>query len=424
MSSANSDLKSSQIYLTWFICSAFFFYQYMLRVFPNILSKEIFETFKITAEEFGTLGSIYSLTYGIVQIPVGFLLDRTNIKNITLAAILLCIGGALMFGISKNFYLMQVARFIIALGSGASLGITLKVISENFIGTTRSVLSGLTLTIGVFGPIIGGQIIKHIMLIHDWRIVVIMIGISGFLLFLATIFFIKKTKYKAADGFKETIGQFKYVFSMPILLYSIIAGGIYAPACVFGDLWGGRFLTTKFGTSESDSISISLSLYIGLAVGSLILPYFSEKIKKLNLVIIIALLCNASLFCVMLFVDKLTIEQLYYLVCGIGFFCGAEMICFNAAWYIVPRNASALTVGVINSFSIIFNAIFQYAVGILIDIMWDGQYTKDGLRAYTEDNFILGISSVPIVLMICFIISLGLMKKIKSGNDLEPYTNN
>jgi len=417
--SENSDLKSSQIYLAWFICSAFFFYQYMIRVFPNIFTKEIFEAFKITAEEFGTLGSIYSLTYGAVQIPVGFLLDRTNIKKITLTAILLCIGGVLMFGMSKSFYLMQISRFIIALGSGAALGITLKIITANFIGTTRSVFSGLTLTIGVIGPILGGKIVEQVILFHDWRIVVIIIGMSGFVLFLGSLLFIKSTKYKNTTGFKENISQFKNVFNMPIFLYSIIAGGIYAPACVFGDLWGARFLTSKFGITESESINVSLSLYIGLAIGSLILPYFSEKIKRLNLVITISLISNVALFCVMLFIDKIEIDQLYFLVCTIGFFCGAEMICFNAAWYIVPKNSSALTVGILNSFSMIFNAIFQYVVGALMDMMWDGKYSEDGLRIYTQDNFILGISSVPIVLMICFVISLALTKKVKLGQEIS-----
>ena len=92
----------SRVYLAWLITTMFFFYQYMVRVFPNIISNEIFETFKITAEEFGTLGSIYSLTYGIVQIPIGFLLDRVKIKKISLGAILLCIAGVIMFGMAQS----------------------------------------------------------------------------------------------------------------------------------------------------------------------------------------------------------------------------------------------------------------------------------------------------------------------------------
>lgn len=409
----SENKTSSKIYIAWFITTMFFFYQYMVRVFPNIISNDIFETFKITAEEFGTLGSIYSLTYGLVQIPIGFLLDRVKIKKISLGAILLCISGVIMFGMSQNFYMMQIGRIITAAGSGAALGITLKIISANFSGVNRGILSGLTLTIGVIGPILGGKIVEFILKSHDWRIAVTIIGMSGFILFFLTLLMVKNMKYSYPIGFKETFSGIRQVFSLPVLLYSIIAGGIYAPVCVFADLWGSRFLTSKFGIIETESVNISLSLYVGVAVGSLFLPFFAERIRRLNLVIVVTLLINSVLFCIMIFSDNIEINHLYILVSLIGFFCGAEMICFNAAWYIVPESATGLTVGVINSFSIIFNAAFQHIVGMLMDMMWDGKVDDSGIRVYSQDHFILAISSVPIVLMSCFLISLLLMKRIK-----------
>ncbi len=404
------------VYLAWLISTVFFFYQYMLRVMPNIMSKEIFETFKITAEEFSTLGSIGMMTYGLLQIPIGFLLDRINLKKVSLIAILLSISGAILFGFSSEFYLMQISRFILAVGSSAALGIALKIISSNFNGMIRSFLSGLTLTVGVFGPILGAQIVSFVLQWHDWRIAVVIIGLSGFILFLLSIIFIKNFNHEANDrGFKNIISQIKSVFTLPIFLYSVIAGGIYAPVCVFGDLWGVRFLNAKFGLSEADAINISLSaLYIGLAVGSLILPYLSEMIGNLNFVIITTLLINAILFCVMIFIEDISIDSLYILVSAIGFFCGSEMICFNAAWNLVPKSCTALTVGVINSLSLVFNAIFQQAVGFLMDMMWDGKTNESGIRIYSEDTYVMGISLIPIILSICFTMSILLIRKINT----------
>lgn len=400
--------------MAWLISTAFFFYQYMLRVMPNIMSKEIFETFKITAEEFSTLGSIGMMTYGILQIPIGLLLDRSSLKKISLCAILLSISGAILFGFSNEFYIMQISRFLLAVGSSAALGITLKIISSNFDGVTRSFFSGLTLTVGVFGPIIGTNIVSFILQWHDWRIAVIIIGLSGFILFLLSFIFIKNFNNEESES--EIINlfqQIRQVFKTQILLYAVIAGGIYAPVCVFGDLWGVRFLNAKFGLSEADAINISLSaLYIGLAVGSLVLPYISEMIGRLNLVIVTSLLINGILFCTMIFIEDISIDDLYLLVGAIGFFCGSEMICFTAAWNLVPRNCTALTVGVINSLSLIFNAIFQQAVGVLMDMMWDGKLNESGTRIYSEDTYVIGISSIPIVLFLCFTFSLLLIRKI------------
>lgn len=414
LSSSESIRKSDSIYLAWFVCTMFFFYQYMLRALPNILSQEIFTTFKVTAEEFSTLGSIYLMTYGILQIPIGFLLDRVSLRKISFGAILLCIGSAILFSVSNDFYMMQVSRFFLACGSAAALGITLKLISANCIGMTRSVLSGITLTVGVLGPILGGKIVQYVLSKHEWQIASIMIGFSGFILFIASFVFVKNVSQQNVFSIKEIIAQFKNVFSSKVLIYSIIAGGIYIPPCVLADLWGTRFLSAKFSISEGSAIDISLSLYYGLAVGSLILPYCSEKIKNLDLIIILSLLCNTGLLCTLLFISELSIENLYFLLMMIGFFCGAEMICFNAAWRIVPSNCTALTVGVINSFSLIFIAIFQQVIGILMDSMWNGELTETGLRIYSKDDYILGISAIPAVLFACFAISL-LLKKTNKG---------
>ncbi len=409
-------MSYSRIYIAWIVSTAFFFYQYMLRGLPNILSKEIFDTFKITAEEFGSLGSIYLFTYGILQIPIGFLLDRVNLHKIALRAILSCISGALIFSISKDFYIMQVSRFILALGSATALGITLKIISSNFEGVTRSFFSGLTLTIGVLGPILGGKIVEIVLHFNSWRTATIILSLSGFILFILSFFFLSNIRHEVtSNGFKNILSQISHVFNRRIILYSVIAGGIYTPVCVFGDLWGVKFLIAKFSINQSEAIDICLSLYIGLAIGSLILPYLSEKINGLHSVIILSLLINGGLFSIIIFSESISIKNLYFLVVSIGFFCGSEMICFNAAWRIVPRDCTALTVGIINSLSLIFNGIFQHIVGVLIDMMWDGKRSPEGIRIYSEDNYVIGISSIPIVLFLSFAMCLILLQRSKKS---------
>jgi MFS family permease len=407
-------MTSYKLYLSWIVSTAFFFYQYMLRALPSIMSQEIFEIFKITAEEFSSLGSIYLMTYGILQIPIGFLLDRLNLTKIALGAILFSIAGALIFGISKDFYMMQISRFILAIGSAAALGITLKIISSSSEGMTRSILSGITLTVGVLGPILGGKIVAFILQSNDWRIAMIIIGLSGFILFIMSCIFIQNVNYNTVvNGFKNIFPQIRYGFSSSILTYAIIAGGIYAPVCVFGDLWGVRFLSVKFNMSDDNAISVSLSIYWGLAIGSLILPYISEKINNLHRVTVISVLINAVLFCIILFSDNLSLDILYILMILIGFFCGAEMICFNAAWRIVPQHCTAITVGVINSISLIFNAILLHCVGLLIDMMWNGDISYEGIRVYSENNYIIGMSLIPLALFLSFGIGLVLLRQSK-----------
>lgn len=129
------------------------------------------------------------MVYGLTQIPSGFLLDRVNVKYISLAAISLCTIGAFIFSVSESFATMQFSRSVLAIGSAVSYGISMKVVSSNFTGVKRGVLFGLISTIGVIGAMLGGQIIHGILGDHDWRGAVAIIAYCGIVLFIIALFF-------------------------------------------------------------------------------------------------------------------------------------------------------------------------------------------------------------------------------------------
>ena len=390
------------VYLAWFIGALFFFFQFMIRVIPNIISAEIFQTFKIKADEFSSLGAIYTVTYGLVQLPIGFLLDKIKLRKIAVTSISLVLGGLLLFTFADQFFIMQISRFIIALGSGAALGITLKIVATNFVGISRSFLSGFTISLGVLGPIVAGEIMGKLLLNHDWRFSVLSLSVVGFILLIASVFLVKN-KASQATSFKTNFMQLGKVLTKPILVYALLAAGLFAIPAVFADLWGSKFLITRFKFNEETARSISLAIYLGLALGSIILPYLAALIQRSNLIIFISLLVNLIGFIIILTGKNLSKEELFLLAIIIGFFCGAEMICFNAAWHLVPATATGLTVGVINSISLILNAFLQQLIGFIMDRIWDGNLI-DGMRVYSEDNYLVALSSLPIMIILSLII--------------------
>src|SRR6185437_3672964 len=104
-------------YLSWLVITTFYFYQYILRVAPGIMIHDIRDYFKITAEEFSTLGFFYLLGYSILQIPLGIIVDRVGVKRVALWSVVVCIIGSLLFGITSHFWVAQFARFTIGIGS-------------------------------------------------------------------------------------------------------------------------------------------------------------------------------------------------------------------------------------------------------------------------------------------------------------------
>ena len=78
-------------YLAWFSLALFFFYQYILRVAPGVMIEELRAAFKINAQEFATFGSFYLIAYGVLQIPLGVIVDRVGVRTMALYSVLICI---------------------------------------------------------------------------------------------------------------------------------------------------------------------------------------------------------------------------------------------------------------------------------------------------------------------------------------------
>ena len=90
MNSFKLQKKPARIYyLAWIAISLFYFYQYILRVSPGVMVVELRQTFKLTAEEFSSLGAIYLYAYSLLQIPLGFILDRMGIRRVIILSILI-----------------------------------------------------------------------------------------------------------------------------------------------------------------------------------------------------------------------------------------------------------------------------------------------------------------------------------------------
>ena len=82
-------------WVTWFLVSFFYAYQYVLRVIPRVLMPDILEKFQIDVAIFGQFSGFYYLGYIIMHIPLGILLDRVGPKFILPCCIALITLGLL-----------------------------------------------------------------------------------------------------------------------------------------------------------------------------------------------------------------------------------------------------------------------------------------------------------------------------------------
>lgn len=404
-------------YLAWFVISLFFLYQYILRVSPGVMVDNIRSYFRITAEEFATLGALYLLGYSILQIPLGIIVDRIGVKKMCLYSIAICIFGSLLFTASQHFWMAQLSRFIIGVGSASAFMCALKFIADHFPPGNRGFLMGGTLALGTVGAIISGKSAAYVSSHSDWHDVMIFSAGVGIIVFILIAWILKSHNSDVVEKLNRKslndilLNIWEILKNKNVMIYAVLAVGLYTPLSALADLWGTAFLKQKYGLSNVDAAEISQSMYIGLTAGSLFLPWIAEKLRKLNQAIIICSIGILITFTCILYGPIINTTALISLLILLGFFCGAEMMCFTGVLYSARKVESGEIIGVVNTMNMLGGAILQQLVGWGLDRQWMGLVDDNNIRQYTTEQFVMSLNSLLIVIAFCCIISLSLIGK-------------
>lgn len=394
-------------YVGWFVISLFYLYQYILRAAPGVMYDEIRKSFHITAEQFASLGALYLLAYSILQVPLGIIVDRIGVKKMCLYSIATLAGGAVLMAKAEVFWMAQLARFIIGAGSASAFMCALKFIADHIPPGNRGFLMGVTLALGTGGALFSGRIVRHLDEIFSWRDVTMLSAGIGLGMFVLLAIVVRGSKRDNSiilneKTLKENVSDVWDIFCSPkVIIYAILAIGLYTPLSALADLWGTAFIKQKYGINNAEAAQLIMILYVGLTVGSLVLPWFSEKYRILNASVITCGCGLLILLSALIYMPSFSITVLVMVLFIIGFFCGAEMMCFTGALEESNKYDSGQIIGVVNTLNMLGGAVVQQLIGYFLDKQWDGSVDLFGIRQYSTEQFQNSLSILTILVALC-----------------------
>jgi MFS family permease len=402
-----NNLPLKKIYQAWFAIAIFYLFQYVLRAFPNIMFAEMRPSLAMTASEYGFLGALNLYTYAALQIPLGILLDKYGVRKIVLCGISICLLGVTLMLNRQNQDLAYLSRFLIGAGSSCAFMSAIKLIADYMPEGKKGLLIGCTLTIGTVGAAISSNLIMIFFARYNWQATILLILIIGIAIFFNTIKNLPETESNISTNNKIELKPFLAIISNKNIIYYAIASiALYAPFSVIADIWGGNFFQQKFNLSNNSSSMTSMLMYIGLGIGSIIIPTFVEKRKISDQIILISMILIGGLLAVLIYAPINNLKLLYALSIVIGFLCATEMVCFTGLANYVNKNNSGFAIGVVNSFNIFFAGAGQHLVGYLLDYNWTGEIGDKQIRVYSLDNFKFAFSSLIILLGLCLVFAV------------------
>jgi MFS family permease len=152
---------------------------YMDRSTLAIGNLKIREEFGISATAIGALGSAWALTYGIAQLPSGYLLDRIGPKILVGMTMIVWSLFQAAGGLASGYFQLMLSRIGLGATEAPCFPSATRSVSDWFDVKDRGTPSGVYTSGAYIGPTIAPPVLTGLMLAFDWRVMFIVMGLAG-----------------------------------------------------------------------------------------------------------------------------------------------------------------------------------------------------------------------------------------------------
>lgn len=408
----------------WAFAAFFYFYEYLLRVSPNVMVPELMESFNVSAASLGILIASFLAVYAPMQLPVGILMDRFGARKLLSFASLGCGLGALLFALAQTLGTAYIGRILI--GISASFGFVgmVYVCTHWFEKKKRALLVGVANSISMLGAFAGGGPLSVMVEKFGWRSSLLFWSVIGFALALAIFFLIKKDTAEMSDAVhtKETPNSlfegikifFKSFYSW---LNAIIALLFYTVTTAIGGLWGTPFIQNVYGVrKEVAGFAVSM-IFMGWLVGGPIMGFVSDRLENRKKVISFGALATFFVFTPILFFTQMSILWVYILIFLTGFFSSSQLLNFTFATEINPMRVKGASISVTNFIVSFGGMIVQPLIGYLLVLNQKSLGNASLGHEYTAQNYQFALSILPICLLSAWILTFFLKESHRNKDE-------
>lgn len=397
-------LKTSRpfVWIIWALVSAFYAYQYILRIMPSIMAQDIMQQCQMNSVMFGQFSGIYYIGYALAHLPLGILLDRYGPKIMMSLCILLSVAGCIPFLFASSWVYPIIGRLLIGIGSSAAILGVFKIIRMTFETKHFSRMVSLSVAIGLIGAIYGGGPVSYLQDKIGFHAVIKLLAILGLGLAAITYWIIPHFQNKTTTTVKMDVKE--VLTNRSVIMTCIFAGLMVGPLEGFADVWGTLFLKESYKMNGTIASSLPSMIFIGMCIGAPVLTFIADKVRNYLTVIMASglamLVCFIVILSTKLQVNALTMN---FLIIGI---CSAyQILAIYKASTFVKDHLAGFTTAMANTIIMIFGYAFHSAIGSIVNKMGGIESPK---------ALISGLSVIPIALFIGSIGFAYLLKKEKN----------
>lgn len=368
----------------WAAGCSLFFYVFLQRTAPSVMTTELMRAFGVTASALGHLAAAYFWAYALVQLPVGAAVDRWGPRRLLCWSAALGGAGGLLFAQADTLTAASVGRLLVGAGGGVVFVATLKIVADWFPPQRLAMLTGGLMMVGMVGGVFGQAPLALAMEAWGWR--AIMAGGAGLVIALALLawFVVSDRPATAAAGAAPPsilAGLGRCLRRGQTWLVAVFMLFLLPPLFAFGSLWGVPYLVDIHGFTRPDAafaVSLMLVGWGGLAP---VFGWLSDRWRRRKPFLIAAAAAGCATMAALIYGPAWSAGAIYGLLALNGVFAGAMVVAYATSRELNDPEDAGAALAIVNMGVIASGAIAQTVVGWLLDLNWRGGLA-DGIRVY------------------------------------------
>ena len=271
-----------------------FFISNLLRSITATLTPTLTTEFDLSAGNLGLLAGGYFIGFSIMQIPVGFLLDKHGPKKIISSFLVIAVIGTLSFALAKTFTGLLISRIFIGVGVSACMMGPLTGYRVWFAEKYQQRANSWMLMVANLGFVFSTLPVQILLPEIGWRLIFGLIAILTSISIVLILIFIPSWNKKNETIKDKNLGALSEIWNNKFFISLIPIGFInYGGIQAIQTLWAGPWMLEVAGYNAIQSATglfwINITMLIAFLVWGYVLPKISElgidsiKILKIGL---------------------------------------------------------------------------------------------------------------------------------------------
>lgn len=350
------------------------FYRSVIAVIAPELGREV----GLGSSQLGILSASFFVAFGLMQLPIGVLLDRFGQRRTVAITLLVAATGALWFGQGRDFGSLTAARALMGVGCSAVFMGVLVTCSRWLPPARFGTVSSIFIGIGGLGVLLATTPFVALQTVVGWRGAFQIIGFFTGLTALSIWLGVRdappghpsqgRPREQLADvlrGVGQVLGnrQLRYILAIAFTSYASIMAVV--------GLWGGPYLDAVFGLTGIARGNVLFAMAACVILGNILFGVLDQLVRARKRLMLSAGYLNATIFMILAAVPGLALWQVTALFMLLALANGYGPLSYAQARLLFPDHMVGRAFTAVNLSMFLGVAFMQMATGFVVESLSD-----------------------------------------------------